>query len=162
MNKHPLHDVLRAYAEGWTVFERMYTGAGYAWGRCAAPPAGTDPSKYRIEPDEDGWLPWYGGNCPVAIGERVEVRLASGTLSGPNVGVNYRWNHLDDPSDIVRYRIAKRKMWQWIISAPNGRTYISAGFFESEDEVRKMYPRYTVIQRADWTEITVDASVNKG
>ena len=55
------------------------------------------------------WIKWSGGDCPVAPGTIVEVKLRCGGLAGPDTAKQYYWDlgdNGDDGGDIVEYRIA--------------------------------------------------------
>jgi len=54
----------------------------------------------------DGWIPWSGGECPIAKSEKVTVRLRSGreTQRG-QYAWTLRWNRLELDGDIVAYRV---------------------------------------------------------
>lgn len=49
--------------------------------------------------------PWFGGQCPVKEGEKVIVYLRNGSVASHNMSYPeaYRWEHVDDGSDIVAY-----------------------------------------------------------
>ena len=63
------------------------------------------------QPD-DGWIPWAGGDCPVAHSTTVDVRLRS-QGEGCDVASNWRWLHqtrgnsILKGTDIVAYRVVK-------------------------------------------------------
>lgn len=60
-------------------------------------------------PDNDGWISWEGGECPVEPGTLVDWRLRTGReFSGVNKPrFKLDWSHRpDDPGqDIVAYRV---------------------------------------------------------
>lgn len=59
--------------------------------------------------DEDGWIPWSGGECPINNGVWFWLRFRNGHQFGPDNGAAlWRWdhNHLNE-GDIVAYRIDK-------------------------------------------------------
>ena len=64
------------------------------------------------QPADDGWIPWKGGECPVAHGTVVDVRLRLGH-EGCDVASNWRWHHATQKSsdvkelDIIAYRVVK-------------------------------------------------------
>ena len=66
-----------------------------------ASPGARDP-----QPDADGWINWYGGECPVSDETIIEVKFKSG-VAGSGEGFAYCWDHRDTPSDIASYRIFK-------------------------------------------------------
>ena len=56
--------------------------------------------------DEDGWIPWSGGECLVYAGVRVEVLLRNGKKRQEEPGWLF-WGHGQLDGDIIAYRIAK-------------------------------------------------------
>ena len=50
------------------------------------------------------WIKWDGGECPVPLETKVEVKLRSGNVMGPRLAYRYRWKHIDSNGDIVEYR----------------------------------------------------------
>ena len=63
------------------------------------------------QPD-DGWIPWKGGECPVAHGTVVDVRYRDG-WEGDGLASKWRWHHATQESsdvkglDIIAYRVVK-------------------------------------------------------
>ena len=75
---------------------------------------------YRIKetkqtPDEDGWIKWVSGECPVDPDELVEVRLRDGYRSPVCAGKNFKWQAVNSQYDIVAYRVVG-----WIKYEGNG------------------------------------------
>ena len=62
------------------------------------------------QPSADGWIPWKGGDCPVAHGTVVDVRLRNG-WEGDLLASVWRWHHATQKSsdvkelDIIAYRV---------------------------------------------------------
>lgn len=56
------------------------------------------------QPADDGWIPWAGGERPVDT--IVEVKLRNGGII-MNFACIYDWRHINDPVDIVAYRVVK-------------------------------------------------------
>ena len=62
--------------------------------------------------DEDGWIPWDGGKCPVSPAMLVEVKLRSGQSwlnKDAEKGSFWGWYHgpKKTPYDIIAYRPIK-------------------------------------------------------
>ena len=61
---------------------------------------------------DDGWIPWAGGECPVAHSTIVDVRLRN-QGEGRAVASNWRWYHetrgnpILEGADIIAYRVVK-------------------------------------------------------
>jgi hypothetical protein len=58
----------------------------------------------------EGFIPWHGGECPVAEGTAGEVLLRNATkVQDDDIGSGLFWAHdeLADPTDIIGYRIHK-------------------------------------------------------
>ena len=64
------------------------------------------------QPADDGWIPWKGGECPVAHGTVVDVRYRDG-WEGDGLASKWRWHHATQESsdvkglDIIAYRVVK-------------------------------------------------------
>ena len=56
------------------------------------------------QPADDGWIPWAGGERPVDT--IVVVKLRNGGII-MNFACIYDWRHINDPVDIVAYRVVK-------------------------------------------------------
>jgi hypothetical protein len=56
----------------------------------------------------DGWIEWYGGECPVDEGTPVEIEMRCGdkTRVAAEAGC-FRWSHEGAKGDIIRYRVVK-------------------------------------------------------
>ena len=62
------------------------------------------------QPSADEWIPWEGGERPVDT--IVEVKLRNGgTLM--NFACIYDWRHVNDPVDIVAYRVVRQSKETW-------------------------------------------------
>ena len=59
--------------------------------------------------DADGWIPWAGGECPVAFETKVDVRHRDGNEYQGFAGYSIArvWDHAGEPRDIIAYRIVK-------------------------------------------------------
>jgi len=56
-------------------------------------------------PDDDGWIEWSGGPCPVDVPVQVETReFGISTFTDP---MSCWWLHDGGAMDILRYRIPK-------------------------------------------------------
>ncbi len=91
---------IRAYADGWKIEHKRIDGS---WVSCRYP-FFFENWEYRVVPDENGWLPWYGGECPVDPDTVVEVMMRpcageSGKAS------NYSWGSI-----ITAYRVIEEKV----------------------------------------------------
>jgi hypothetical protein len=54
----------------------------------------------------NGWIPWYGGLCPVGSTDIVEVEFKSGGCS-KSLAFGYDWGHTGYYRDITAYRVVK-------------------------------------------------------
>jgi hypothetical protein len=97
---------------------------------------------FRIAPnqpaDEDGWIPWFGGENP-AVGKRVEYKMRDSQQSSEGIESEaLRWWHKNNHSDIVAYRIHKQKVkkWRWMFFYPApiqpSSIYVSEPFTQAE------------------------------
>ena len=103
-----LHDcerVMSAELKGLLVIQPELKNARAAIAKAEATLA--DP-----QPAEDGWIPWEGGDCPVAHSTTVDVRLRN-QGEGRAVASNWRWLHetrgnsILEGADIIAYRVVK-------------------------------------------------------
>ncbi len=106
MTKHKHYYAIRAFADGWKIeYKSTLANDWYL----AQKPIFNESKEYRVVPDEDGWLPWYGGECPVAAGTMVDVRYRRVLAEEKAVYAHLsRWEHLPCDDDIVAYRVVKK------------------------------------------------------
>ena len=50
------------------------------------------------------WIKWHGGECPVPLDTKVEVKLRNGKVLEPAYAFCYKWAHFYQGGDIVEYR----------------------------------------------------------
>lgn len=55
--------------------------------------------------ENDGWIEWGGGNCPLPMGCKVEIRTRIGGLRRDLPAHRWGWEHLNDFDDIIAYRV---------------------------------------------------------
>ena len=104
MTKHKHYYAIHAYADGWKIESKSSVGWDYT-----SSPLFSELREYRVVPDEDGWLPWYGGECPVAAGTMVDVRYRRVLVEEKAAYAHLsRWEHLPCDDDIVAYRVVKK------------------------------------------------------
>ncbi len=65
----------------------------------ASNPAATAPAQ------DDGWLPWNGGECPVGGDTLVDVGFKDGDTNLRQSGGDWEWYHDGRDDDIIKYRI---------------------------------------------------------
>ena len=56
-----------------------------------------------------GWIEHNGGECPVASGKRVDIRLRDGCVHESEPAEDCDWRHAGDNIDIVAYKLAERQ-----------------------------------------------------
>lgn len=75
------------------------------------PNGGVTPVEYTASPKakaDDGWIKWYGGECPIKDDEVViEVKYRDGKSDEDNDAWGWRWDHSGADFDIIAYRIIK-------------------------------------------------------
>lgn len=113
MKKH--YQAICAFADGWGIEEQNMRGEWVQYPN----PRFDESNNIRIIPDEDGWLPWYGGECPVDGEVMVEYIMVDDRFPGKSAAKNLRWIHNNFTGDIVKYRVVKQekpkvKMRQWV------------------------------------------------
>lgn len=53
----------------------------------------------------DGWIDWAGGECPITPGALVDIMLQDGEEYSGMTAEGWRWEHLGNRSDIIKYRL---------------------------------------------------------
>lgn len=56
-------------------------------------------------PAPDGWIPWEGGECPVADGKLVTVQFRNGETAR-DIAMACAWQHGMGTADIIAYRLS--------------------------------------------------------
>lgn len=59
---------------------------------------------------DDGWIEWGGGECPFQSWEllKVEIKFRGGEIAKKMLHpFAWRWNHYNNPNDIIAYRVVK-------------------------------------------------------
>lgn len=61
----------------------------------------------RREPENDGWIAWNGGKCPVPLETNVSIRLRSGLQyhSDASKAGDWYWRHGNIQEDIIAYKV---------------------------------------------------------
>lgn len=160
MKKHKHYNCIRAYADGWEI--ERWNHIGNYWEANIFSPIFDDPyEQFRIVPDDDGWLPWYGGECPVDREATVSVLDEGGECRTASAKI-FLWGDLEG-ANIIAYKIVeeapkKVKMWQWVLQHEKNYLCMTVYFHATREKVEAEYPDYKVVQRADWTEIEVEES----
>lgn len=54
--------------------------------------------------NKDGWIRHRGGKCPVEAMDAVDVRFRSGVIKTDCDYLSFRWQHTDEPGDIMAWR----------------------------------------------------------
>lgn len=147
MKKHKHYNVIRAYADGWKIWSPITL------------PAFSEQVEYRIVP-EDGWLPWYGGECPTGLSKTIRLKFSDGSVSSVQSDKEVFW---DDT--VIAYKNIdeepkpkkKVKMWQWIVQYSNDTPCLTSHFFPTIERARSAVGG-VILQSADWTEIEVEES----
>ncbi len=66
------------------------------------------PRSFTITPTiPEGFIPWHGGECPVASGTMVKCMLVNEVINSLIDAINMRWSRIGSPGDIIAYRIHK-------------------------------------------------------
>ena len=66
-----------------------------------------------FQPDwlAEGWMKWYGGDCPVRGDRMVRFKFADGYTTGPMPAEEMGWHNQEWPHDasfwIVAYRVER-------------------------------------------------------
>lgn len=157
MNKHKHYQTIRAYADGWKL--EYLAKTTNEW-KAIVDPTFLQNYEYRIVPDENGWLPWYGGDDISSY--PVMVKFRDGGLLLARNPQDIAWNDIN----IIAYRVTeeakpqpkkKVKMWQWVYKRPH-QAQLTSCFYPTLEAASEGCGGATIIQRADWTEIEVEES----
>lgn len=65
-----------------------------------------DTKSVEDKSEQDGWITWNGGLCPIPLGAKVGVKFRTGACQTNRAGAYY-WGHDDCDSDIIAYHIVK-------------------------------------------------------
>ena len=60
-----------------------------------------------VTTDDDGWIKWNGGDCPLEDGARCSIRASCGSGYGSDLchhPEKWRWTHKQDYNNITAYR----------------------------------------------------------
>lgn len=55
--------------------------------------------------ENDGWIEWGGGDCPISEKDTVEVLSRNGKKATLSRAHTWDWTHIDSGSDIIAYRV---------------------------------------------------------
>ncbi len=106
MTKHKHYYAIRAYADGWKI--ECISLDTKKWVSVERPIFNEDVA-YRVVPDENGWLPWYGGKCPLDGTVMVEVKYRHDIAGESDYAHLIRWGHLYTAGDVIAYRVTRDK-----------------------------------------------------
>ena len=81
--------------------------------RCVVEDNVKDFGSHSSKNESNTWISWSGNSvCPVSDDVLIQIKYRNGDITDPD-GFTYashvRWNHVNDGSDIVAYRIIDRK-----------------------------------------------------
>ncbi|WP_336700092.1 DUF551 domain-containing protein [Pantoea dispersa] len=97
-----IHGHPDASNEGWLI-----PGASWVpthWHPLPASPQQPKTDTYR-QIENDGWIEWKGGRCPVSANDNVEIKLRDGgSCEGPGAHI-LNWANRGFQSDIIAYRV---------------------------------------------------------
>lgn len=58
--------------------------------------------------DDEGWMDWEGGECPVSDFSAVDARFRDGLVVNERLACLWVWKHHDD-DDIITYRLSREE-----------------------------------------------------
>lgn len=100
--------------------DRAYNGDGYRKlvedltphvDRLKALHAGKEPKHLTVEDgaqgDDEGWIKWGGGNCPVGDLALVSVKVRNGKIIQEREACLLIWSHILGSGDIIAYKVVK-------------------------------------------------------
>ena len=101
-------DLLSALGDCLTFIEKRHAG-NWVTQEARAAIARAEAALAEPQPDADGWIPWAGGECPLADGVWHRVRFRDGYEPAPIENpLDWRWTATGLRSDIIAYRVVKR------------------------------------------------------
>jgi hypothetical protein len=62
-------------------------------------------AKEPAQTENDGWIDWPGGDCPVDRNVTVQVQYRADDFGDTGNACSFRWNHSGKASDIIAYKI---------------------------------------------------------
>jgi hypothetical protein len=89
----------RALLEGFAV--EISTGLG---GWVQASQVNPNIGDYQVLSDYEGWLPWYGGECPVSGNTKLQYKTDISGISGVILADTLYWS-----DSVFMYRIVKKE-----------------------------------------------------
>lgn len=100
------------------------------------------PKPHQAE-DADGWIPWSGGECPVAR-QYVRLRMSDGDEFATVAPETYRWYHRNEGRDIIAYKVvndsAPKRIHPDVLAA-------HAEFGGDLEDMQKRYDAYDIRSR---------------
>lgn len=63
----------------------------------------------EMREDNDGWIEWSGGECPVPRGSETTIRFRDGDETTDTIPHLWNWEHDNDEADIIAYRIVNQQ-----------------------------------------------------
>lgn len=103
MKTHDVAYCRRAGADGWNV--ELIDAVTKEWVRAPVPPYAGN-FRCRVVPKAGGWMPWYGGKCPLPDDTRVEVQFGAYTDADSLAG-DWDWGRGDTVLPILAYRVLR-------------------------------------------------------
>lgn len=73
--------------------------------------------------NEEGWVDWEGGECPVDENELVRVKFRNGEVDEDSAS-EYNWHHYWGTSDIVAYKVINGKPLESVTKDTNPKDSI--------------------------------------
>ena len=75
--------------------------------KCESAIAKAEAALAALQSSDDVWIPWAGGDCPVAGEVIVAVKDKNGDIDNYGKARLYDWYHTGNRLDIIAYRVVK-------------------------------------------------------
>lgn len=79
------------------------------------------PHAHAMSHPSCGWIAWNGGECPVPLNTRVEIRCRDGDCWADEQAGSMYWEHRNDIGDIMSYRVVPTILF-YEVNDPNSFT----------------------------------------
>jgi hypothetical protein len=103
---------------------------------------------------DDGWIPWGGGECPIADVVRFRVKFRNGIISGiSHIPTSWRWSHDSGGGDIIAYRLIYQPKQQQ--PTPDPHAELKAQYALDDAALNGKGWRVWQVNIGNWLNLTV-------
>lgn len=156
MAKRKHAEVIKAWADGAVIEWRLCSDWDWRIDSSELPAFDNDEFEFRVKPVEipEDFITYTGEPIPYRPDIKgYEFLMQDGTTEfiPSGKGIPYQ-------SRFIAYRIVPNKVvrWQWIVLRDDQPPYLTSYFYNSIDEVRRIYPNHTIVGKVEWTKTEFD------